>query len=59
MQTQLVVSTVGMLGFMLLGGFFVEDVPNFLEWARFASIFKYARDASLRFEFRGTTVRVE
>ena len=59
METQLVVATVGMLGLMLLGGFFVEDVPRFLDWAKYLSIFKYARDASLIFEFRKTTVRAQ
>ena len=32
---------------MLLGGFFVENIPDFIEWAKFLSPFKYAFDSSL------------
>jgi ABC-type multidrug transport system ATPase subunit/ABC-type multidrug transport system permease subunit len=39
------------LALALLGGFFVENVPSFLEWAKYLSPFKYAFDASLPLVF--------
>jgi hypothetical protein len=43
--------TVISLALALLGGFFVENVPSFLVWAKFLSPFKYAFDASLPLVF--------
>jgi hypothetical protein len=39
--------TVGTLFLMLLGGFFVENIPDFVAWGKFVSPFKYAFDSSL------------
>lgn len=36
---------------MLLGGFFVDNVPAFVSWARYLSAFKYAFDASQELVF--------
>jgi hypothetical protein len=38
--------TVIALSMMLLGGFYVENVPGFVSWAKYLSPFKYAFDAS-------------
>jgi len=44
--------TVISLLLMLVGGFFVENVPSFLKWAKFLSPFKYSFDASLQLVFK-------
>ncbi len=43
--------TVVSLFLALVGGFFVENVPPFLEWSKFISPFKYSFDASLQLVF--------
>ena len=50
-QKALTVMTVCALGLMLLGGFYLDNVPSFIAWARFLSPFKYAFDASLQVVF--------
>merc|ERR1719502_1424151 len=44
--------TVVSLLLMLVGGFFVENVPAFLKWAKYLSPFKYSFDASLQLVFK-------
>jgi len=51
LQKALTVMTVGMLFLMLLGGFFVENIPPFVSWAKYLSPFKYAFDSSLQLVF--------
>lgn len=51
METALTVMTVFSLALMLLGGFFVENLPAFLVWAKYVSPFKYAFDSSLQIVF--------
>lgn len=51
LQKAMTVLTVSALALMLLGGFFVESVPSFIEWAKYISPFKYAFDASLQIIF--------
>jgi hypothetical protein len=36
---------------MLLGGFFVQNVPSFIAWGKYLSPFKYAFDASRQLIF--------
>lgn len=43
--------TVVTLFLMLLGGFFVQNIPFWLEWAKYLSPFKYAFDSSLQLVF--------
>lgn len=43
--------TVIALAMMLLGGFYVENVPGFVSWAKYLSPFKYAFDASREIVF--------
>ena len=43
--------TVLALGLMLLGGFYVDNVPAFCQWVKYLSPFKYAYDASLQLVF--------
>lgn len=51
LQKGLTIMTVSTLFLMLLGGFFVENVPEFIEWGKFLSPFKYAFDSSLQIVF--------
>jgi ABC-type multidrug transport system ATPase subunit len=51
LQKAMAVMTVFSLGLMLLGGFFVENTPDFISWAKYLSPFKYAFDASQRIVF--------
>jgi ABC-type multidrug transport system ATPase subunit len=51
MEKGMTVMIVISLALALLGGFFVENVPSFLEWAKYLSPFKYAFDASLPLVF--------
>jgi ABC-type multidrug transport system permease subunit len=51
METALTVMTVFSLALMLLGGFFVENIPAFLDWAKYLSPFKFAFDSSLQIVF--------
>jgi len=46
LEKALTAMTVVGLATMLLGGFFVTNVPSFLEWGKYLSPFKYAFDAS-------------
>ncbi|GAX20870.1 ATP-binding cassette, subfamily G (WHITE), member 1 [Fistulifera solaris] len=48
LQHAITTMTVSMLFLMLLGGFFVENIPSFVEWAKYLSPFKYAFDSSLQ-----------
>jgi ABC-type multidrug transport system ATPase subunit/ABC-type multidrug transport system permease subunit len=51
MDKAMTVMTVTTLGLMLLGGFFVQNIPSFVKWARYLSPFKYAFDGSLQLVF--------
>ena len=37
------------LGLMLLGGFYVQDIPSFVSWVKYLSPFKVSRDGGVRF----------
>jgi ABC-type multidrug transport system ATPase subunit len=50
-QKALAVMTVFALALMLLGGFFVDNIPSFIAWAKYLSPFKYAFDASQQLVF--------
>lgn len=51
MERAMTIMTVAALGLMLLGGFYVENVPSFVAWAKYLSPFKYSYDASLQLVF--------
>lgn len=51
MERALTIMTISMLALMLLGGFFVENIPSFVSWLKYLSPFKYAFDASLQLVF--------
>lgn len=51
LQNAMTVMTVLTLSLMLLGGFFVENLPSFLTWAKYVSPFKYVFDLSLQVIF--------
>jgi len=47
----MIFNTVVMHLLMIVGGFFVENVQSWLDWAKYISVFKYAYHAALWFEF--------
>ena len=47
-------ATLSALAFMVVGGFFVTNIPEFLKWLLFISPLKYAYMASIQFEFTGS-----
>lgn len=51
MEKAMTVMTVVSLALMLLGGFFVDNVPSWLGWGKFLSPFKYSFDASRQLIF--------
>jgi ABC-type multidrug transport system permease subunit len=51
MEKAMTTMTVSSLGLMLLGGFFIENVPVWLDWAKYLSPFKYSFDASRQLVF--------
>jgi hypothetical protein len=51
MEKAMTTMTVASLGLMLLGGFFIQNVPVWLNWAKFLSPFKYSFDASRQLVF--------
>ena len=51
MERAITVMTVAALALMLLGGFYVENVPSFVAWAKYLSPFHYSYDASLEIVF--------
>lgn len=51
MEKAITVMTVVTLALMLLGGFFVQNVPHWIEWGKYLSPFKYAFDSSLQLVF--------
>lgn len=50
-EKSIAVMTVFALCFMLVGGFFVRNVPEFMDWMKFLSPFKYAFDGSRQLVF--------
>ncbi|CAF3701063.1 unnamed protein product [Rotaria sp. Silwood1] len=54
LQHAMTVATVLLIGLMLVGGFFVRNLPHWLGvWGKWLSFFKYAYDACLQLEFKG------
>ncbi len=51
MEKAMTVMTVVSLALMLLGGFFVDNVPSWLDWGKYVSPFKYSFDASRQLIF--------
>jgi len=51
LEQAIVVLTVLTLALLLLGGFFVQNLPAFVVWAKYLSPFKYAYDGSLQLVF--------
>ena len=51
LQKAITTMTVFTLALMLLGGFFVENIPAFIEWAKYMSPFKYSFDSALLLVF--------
>jgi ABC-type multidrug transport system permease subunit len=51
MEKAMATMTVVALALALLGGFFVENVPDFIAWGKFISPFKYSFDAARQLAF--------
>ena len=47
----IVAAAVIMLTSMLLGGFYVKNLPSWIQWAQYLSFVTYAFDGMLYFEF--------
>ena len=48
-------ATVALITLMLVGGFFIKNLPNWLGvWSKWLSFFKYSYSACLRLEFMGS-----
>ena len=47
----IVAAAVIMLSCMLLGGFYVNNLPFWIQWAQYLSFITHAFDAMLYFEF--------
>ena len=56
-QRSLVAAAVIMLTFMLLGGFYIERLPPWLEWAQYTSFVSYIYRAMVEFAFLGLDLR--
>ena len=56
-QRSLVASTIIILSLMLLGGFYVDQLPSWLHWAQYASYISYNYRALLEFAFLDLTIR--
>jgi len=57
LQHAITVATVLLLSLMLVGGFFVRNLPHWLGvWAKWLSFFKYSYNACLRLQFKGGDV---
>ena len=53
----LTVATVLLLSLMIVGGFFVRNLPHWLGvWSKWLSFFKYAYDACLQLQFKGDRI---
>jgi len=51
MEKGMTVMTVTSLSLMVVGGFFVQNIPIFISWIKYLSAFKYAFDASQQLVF--------
>jgi len=53
----LIAATVALIGLMLVGGFFIKNLPHWLGvWTPWLSFFKYAYSACLRLQFKGDQI---
>ena len=56
-QRSLVAAAVIMLTHMLLGGFYVRNLPYWLNWAQYASFTSYTFAAALELGFQNLDLR--
>ena len=50
-QKALVIAVVVMLSAMLLGGFYIQNLPSWIGWAQWVSFLSYSFEALLTLEF--------
>jgi hypothetical protein len=54
LQHAITIATVVLISLMIVGGFFVRNLPHWLGvWGKWLSFFKYAYDACLQLQFKG------
>ena len=51
MEKVIVVATIVMLTLLLVGGFFVTNIPTWLAWLKFLSPFQYSYEAGMSFQY--------
>jgi hypothetical protein len=57
LQHAMTVATVLLLSLMIIGGFFVRNLPHWLGvWGKWLSFFKYSYDACLQLQFKGDRI---
>lgn len=56
-ERSLVAASVVMLAHMLLGGFYVQNLPFWLQWAQYAAYTSYSFKATLELGFRNLELR--
>lgn len=56
-ERSLIAAAVSMLTLMLLGGFYIERLPPWLEWAQYVSFISHIFRATVEFGFLGLDLR--
>eukprot|EP00894_Picocystis_sp_ML_P002464 jgi/Pico_ML_1/52981/g3606.t1 len=56
-KTAQAVSTVTVLTIMLVGGFYVENIPVWIDWLKYLSFIRYGYFITLKLQFRDENVR--
>lgn len=51
LERGMVIMTVAALGLMVVGGFFVREIPGWMEWMGYVSPFRYSYNASVQLVF--------
>ncbi|GAB4821556.1 hypothetical protein N2152v2_008602 [Parachlorella kessleri] len=55
-KTAQTIASVLMLGFMLVGGFYVQNIPSWISWLKWLSFITYAYNLLIKIEFGGVTL---
>jgi ABC-type multidrug transport system permease subunit len=54
LKEALTAAQIAMLGSMLVGGFYVLNLPTWIQWIQYFSFITYTFDAMLSLEFTGS-----
>lgn len=58
-KTAQTISTVTVLTIMLVGGFYVQSVPDWIDWLKYLSFIRYGYFILLKLQFKGAYVLLE